>query len=164
MPFLNRRLWLLCAGLAVGAGPAQAILGEDLGTLTKRFGRQDQQVRPQKNVAMWSLETEDSERLVYTVTFDAKGRSIGEGIKPVKMIPIPNDAAEAFVASQLAPYGDVEIRRVKPGEKYTFAGQEFSCAANEVVYVDEAKDLMVVWVQGKPGMVMAVRAAMLAGG
>lgn len=151
--------------LALAAAlPARAVLGEDLDTLTKRFGKQDPQVRPQKHVAMWSLESDDSERLVYTVTFDDKGRSIGEGIKPVKMIPLPRDAAEAFIATQLAPYaGAASTRSVKPGEKYRFAGQDFTCAGNEVVYVDEANDFMIVWAKGKPGMVMAVRAAMLHG-
>lgn len=160
-----RSILFLFAMSALLPVPARAILGESLDSLQKRFGKQDQQIRPQKNVAMWSLESDDSERLVYTVTFDAKGHSMAEGLKPVKAIPLPRDAAEAFVASQLAPYhGAASTRAVKPGEKYTFAKQEFTCAANEKVFVDEVNDFMIVWVQGKPGMVMAVRAAMVAGG
>lgn len=151
--------------LVVGPVPVRAVLGETRDVLTKRFGKQDQQVRPQKNVAMWSLETDDSERLIYTVTFDEKGRSIAEGLKPAKNIPIPRDAADAFIASQLAPYaGAASTRTVKPGEKYTFGKQEFTCAGNEQVFVDEVNDFMIVWVQGKPGMVMAVRSEMLIGG
>lgn len=144
--------------------PAWAVLGESLDTLTKRFGKQETQVRPQKHVALWSLESDDSERLVYTVTFDEKGRSMGEGLKPVKIVPLPKEVAEAFIATQLEPYaGAASTRAVKPGEKYTFAGQEFTCAANETVFVDEVNDFMIVWVRAKPGMVMAVRAAMLQG-
>lgn len=156
---------LICLILSLAAAsPAWAILGENLDTLTKRFGKQDPQLRPQKNVAMWSLETDDSERLVYTVTFDSKGRSIAEGIKPAKTMPLPKDVAETFIASQLAAYAGAETTKsFKPGEKYRFAGEEFTCAPGEQVLVDEVNDFMVVWVQGKPGMVMAVRAAMLRG-
>ncbi|HYC73048.1 MAG TPA: hypothetical protein VEB66_17690 [Opitutaceae bacterium] len=154
----------LLALLLLVPSPAWAVLGENLGTLTKRFGKQDQQVRPQKNVAMWSIESDDSERIVYTVTFDAKGRSIGEGLKPVKSVPLPKDVAETFIATQLAPYAAANsTRAVKPGERYRFAGQDFTCAAHELVFVDEANDFMIVWAQAKPGMVMAVRAAMLTG-
>lgn len=155
---------ILLALSLVAASPAWAVLGETLDTLTKRFGKQDPQLRPQKNVAMWSLESDDSERLVYTVTFDSKGQSIAEGLKPVKTIPLPRDVAEAFIATQLAAYaGAATTKAPKPGEAYRFAGQDFTCAPNEKVLVDEANDFMVVWVQAKPGMVLAVRAAMLRG-
>jgi hypothetical protein len=156
---------LICLFLILAtATPGWAILGENLDTLTKRFGKQDPQLRPQKHVAIWSLESDDSERLVYTVTFDKKGRSIAEGIKPAKVAPLPKDIAETFIASQLASYaGAATTRAIKPGEKYQFAGQEFTCAAEEKVVVDEVNDFMIVWVQSKPGMVMAVRAAMLRG-
>lgn len=157
------KVLLFVLGLVV-ATPAWAVLGENLDTLTKRFGKQDPQVRPQKNVAMWSLESDDSERLLYTVTFDSKGRSIAEGLKPVKMVPLPRDIAETFIATQLAAYaGAATTKAPKPGEMYRFAGQDFTCAPNEKVLVDEVNDFMVVWVQAKPGMVLAVRAAMLRG-
>lgn len=153
----------LVLSLAV-ASPAWAVLGENLDTLTKRFGKQDVQLRPQKHVAMWSLESDDSERLVYTVTFDSKGRSIAEGLKPTKMVPLPKDVVETFISSQLAPYAGAETTKaIKPGEKYRFAGQEFTCADNEKVVVDETNDFMIVYVHAKPGMIMAVRAAMLRG-
>lgn len=163
-----RSVYLLGLGLAlawVAPAPAWAVLGETRDALQKRFGRPDPQVRPQKNVTMWSIETDASERLLYTVTFDEQGRSIGEGLKPVRSARLAEKVARAFIDSQLAPYAGAEsMRVVKPGEKYVFAGQEFTCAANEEVWVDVANDVMVVWLRGRESYVMAVRAAMLAGG
>jgi len=159
--FLGVFLALAC----VAPGPAWAVLGETRDALQKRFGRPDPQLRPQKNVTMWSIETDASERLLYTVTFDEQGRSIGEGLKPVRNARLVEKVARAFIDSQLAPYaGSETMRTVKPGEKYVFAGQEFTCGKNEEVMLDPANDIMIVWLRGRESYVLAVRAAMLAGG
>jgi hypothetical protein len=143
----------------------QAALGEKLSDLQRRFGRPDPMLQQQKNVTVWAIETAQSERLIYTVTFNAKGFSIAEGLKPAGRAILAEQIAQSFVDSQFAMHRDAASTRMpKPGEKYRFAGQEFVCAANEAVWVDETHDFMVVWVKdpkGK-GLVMAVRAEMLA--
>ena len=163
---MSRRLvCLFLLAAAASAGPARAALGETLGDLQKRFGRPDPQLNQHapKNVAHWSIETMQSERLIYTVTFNAKGRSIAEGLKPVRRAVLTDEFAEQFVQSQLAIHGNTAaLRQPKPGEKFTFAKQEFTCAANEAIWVDEASDFMIVWVRGPKGHVLAVRAEMLA--
>ncbi len=157
-----RRLLLCLALAAVTALPARAALGESLSDLTKRFGRPEQQVQRQKNVEIWSIETLQSERLIYTVTFNDRGRSVAEGLKPYRQAVLTADYARSFVEQQLAMHQDQATTRTpKPGEKYTFAGQAFTCAANEAVWVDEANDFLVVWARGQPSLVMAVRSEML---
>jgi len=156
---------VLFLAAALATNPARAALGEMLGDLQKRFGRPDPQLNQHaaKNVAHWSIETMQSERLVYTVTFNPKGRSIAEGLKPVRRAVLTDEFAEQFVQSQLAVHGNTAaMRQPKSGEKFTFAKQEFTCGANEVIWVDEASDFMIVWVRDPKGHVLAVRAEMLA--
>jgi hypothetical protein len=142
--------------------PARAVLGEDMDALRKRFGRPEPQVRAQKNTAMWFIETRQGDPLIYTVTFNAKGRAIAEGLKPHRRAVLTAEMAQAFIDSQREPHrGAASTRAVKPGEKYTFARQEFTCAANEVVFVDETNDFLIIWVRGDQSAVMAVRAEML---
>lgn len=156
-----RRLLLCLALAALAALPARAALGESLSDLTKRFGRPEQQVQRQKNVEIWSIETPQSERLIYTVTFNAQGRSIAEGLKPYRQAVLMEAFVRSFVEQQLAMHPDhATTRTPKPGEKYVFAGQEFTCAAHEAVWVDNANDFLVVWARGNAPMVMAVRAEM----
>jgi hypothetical protein len=161
---VSRRLQILLACLLLSVASARAALGETLADLRKRFGPPDPQLaHPQKNVAHWSIETDQSERLIYTVTFNAKGLSIAEGLKPVGRAVLLEPMAQSFVDSQFALHqGAATTRTPKPGEKYRFAGQEFVCAANEAVWVDETHDFMVIWLKGKQALVMAVRAEMLA--
>ncbi len=163
----SRFLTLLTCLLLAAAPAAHAALGETLSDLQKRFGRPDPMLQnsAQKNVTVWAIETAQSERLIYTVTFNAKGFSIAEGLKPAGRAILVDPIAQSFVDSQFALHRDaVSTRMPKPGEKYQFAGQEFVCAANEAVWVDETHDFMVIWLKdpkGK-GLVMAVRAEMLA--
>ncbi len=163
---VSRRLPILFACLLSSAVAGRAALGETLAELRQRFGPPEPlQPYAQKNVSHWSIETEQSERLIYTVTFNAKGLSIAEGLKPVGRAVLVEPIAQSFVDSQFALHrGATSTRMPKPGEKYRFAGQEFVCAANEAVWVDETHDFMIVWAKdpkGK-GLVMAVRAEMLA--
>ena len=157
---------ILTCLLLAAAPAAHAALGETLADLQKRFGRPDPMLQhsSQKNVTVWAIETPQSERLIYTVTFNAKGFSIAEGLKPAGRAILAEPIAQSFVDSQFALHRDAASTRMpKPGEKYRFAGQEFVCAANEAVWVDETHDFMVVWAKdpkGK-GLVMAVRAEML---
>ncbi len=163
---VRSRLFLVVSCLLLAAAPAaHAALGETLADLRKRFGPPDpQQPYAPKNVAHWSIETEQSERLIYTVTFNAKGLSIAEGLKPMGRAVLVDPLAQSFVDSQFAMHRDAASTRTpKPGEKYRFAGQEFVCAPNEAVWVDETHDFMIIWAKdpkGK-GLVMAVRAEML---
>ncbi|MFZ5496993.1 MAG: hypothetical protein ACOZE5_16870 [Verrucomicrobiota bacterium] len=161
----RRRSRLLCLLLLAGlvAAPARAALGETLAEIQRRFGRPDPMLQQpsQKNVTVWAIETMQSERLIYTVTFGAKGHSIAEGLKPVRRAVLTGDFAQQFVDSQLAIHAGATPRIPQPGEKYTFGGQEFTCGANEAVWVDEARDFLIVWLKGAKGHVLAVRAEML---
>jgi hypothetical protein len=166
---VRTRLSTVLSCLVLAASPAaHAALGETESEIARRFGRPDPllQQGSQRNVTLWAIETPQSERLVYTVTFNAKGHSMGEGLKPVRRAVLTNDYAQSFVDSQLAMHPTAtpeSTLQPKPGEKYTFAGQEFACAANEKVWVDAAHDFLIVWVQGPKGHVLAVRAEMLGG-
>ncbi|RXK53668.1 hypothetical protein ESB00_18445 [Oleiharenicola lentus] len=163
---MSCRLPILVACLLLSAVSTRAALGETLADLRKRFGPPEPlQPHAAKNVSHWSIETEQSERLIYTVTFNAKGFSIAEGLKPVGRAVLAEALAQSFVDSQFALHRNATSTRTpKPGEKYRFAGQDFVCAPNEAVWVDETHDFMIVWAKdpkGK-GLVMAVRAEMLA--
>lgn len=154
-------LLLLAAGLA--AAPARAALGESLAALQKRFGRPEPQVQRQKNVAIWSIESAPTERLIYTVTFNDQGHSIAEGLKPSRSAILTDDYALSFVQDQLAAQRDTHAMLTpKPGEAYFFAGQRFTCGPAERVWVDPTADFLIVWSKGPQAYVMAVRAEMLA--
>jgi hypothetical protein len=161
MPPRAARLLLLA--LPFAAVPAQAGLGETLDDLRKRFGPPVRQEQPQKGTEMWFIETELSHRLVYTVTFNAQGRSIAEGLKPVRRAVMTAKHAQDFIDSQLEMHRTAATTRaVKPGEQYAFAKQVFTCGEDEAVLVDEAQDFMIVWNKGPQPLVLAVRAEMLA--
>lgn len=167
VPGVKSRLSIVLTCLLLAASPsARAALGETEGEIARRFGRPDPllQQGSQKHVTLWAIETPQSERLIYTVTFNPKGRSMGEGLKPVRRAVLTDDYAQSFVDSQLAMHPTAtpeSTREPKPGEKYIFAGQEFACGADEKVWVDETNDFLVVWLQGPKGHVLAVRAEML---
>jgi len=147
----------LLAGLAASAG--HAALGETLAQLREHMGKPEPQVR--KDVVVWFYEVEDG-RLVYTVTFNAQGVSIAEGLKPLKRAIFTKDAAEDFIHAQLAAVkGSKTVRAFKPGEKYSFGGQWFTCTEEEYATVDEANDLVIVWNRSRAPSVMAFRREML---
>ena len=141
--------------------PARAVLGEKLGDISKRYGKAEPQPRGNKNAATWVLEGEDGQ-LIYTATFDAKGRSIGEGMKPVRYAKFTDDTVRTFIEMQLAPYRDSKtVRTAKPGEKYSFGGKVYTAGKDESVIVDDANDLLIVWTQGALPSVMAVSRVMM---
>jgi hypothetical protein len=146
-------LLLLCAGwLAVAA---QARLGETLADIKKRYDSPLSQVR--KDAATWLFDEGDSGQLAYTVTFNAKGRSIAEGMKPVKRARFSKETALDFIEMQLAPYRESKTQRiVKQGEKYRFAGQDFTCGPQEYVVLDEPRGLLLIWSQVVDPSVMVV--------
>ena len=110
---------------------------------------------------MWLFEVEDGQ-VIYNVTFDDKGRSIAEGLMPLKRAIFTKDMAQDFIQSQIAPYrGSKTLHTFKPGEKYSFAGQAFTCGAQETAIIDDANGVMVVWVQKGIPSVMAVSPAMV---
>jgi len=145
MPVCLRFLFVvLFAGLTVV--PAQARLGEAQADIMKRFGKPEAQ--PRKDTVFWLFEAGDSGQLLYTVTFNAKGLSIAEGLKPVKRASFTSKTAMDFIETQLVPNRDSKTQRIVPhGEKYRFAGQNFVCAANEYVVLDEPRGLLLIWTQ-----------------
>lgn len=155
---ISRFLVLLIAAGCV-AGPVHARLGDTLAQLRQRFGRPEPESR--KDTALWFFEAQDG-RLAYNVTFNAKGESIAEGLKPVKLGRLTREMAEDFIQAQLEPYRRSEtLLTIQPGEKYEFARQVFVCGENERVFVDAANGILVVWNQGPIPTVMAVRPEMM---
>jgi hypothetical protein len=143
--------------LALCGLPAHARLGETQDDIRKQFGKAGGQ--PRKESAFWLIEGADG-LLNSTVTFNAEGRSIAEGLKPVRRARFTEADARSFIESQLLPWEDSPtLRTLKPGEKYSFAGQDFVCAKNEQVAIDEANGVLVIWT--KATSVMAVTAEML---
>jgi len=146
-------LGLLLSALAL-VPSAQARLGEKAADLRARFGKPETQ--PQKNISVWLIE-ESAGALVYTVTFNEQGVSIAEGLKPFRQAKLTEQTAQNFIAEQLAtlPSGHA-AREVKVGENYTFAGEKFTCSANERVVVDGQNGLLVVWTLAPSPNVLAV--------
>jgi len=157
----HRCHFVLLASLLMVVVPAQARLGETLSELQNRYGKPAPQERTNKFNAVWLLEGEDG-ALMYSVTFDAKGKSIAEGMKPVRYAKFTNETVRLFLETQLVPYRDSKtVRTVKPGEKYVFGGKEYTTMAEEIVVVDDANDLLLVWTKAAPPSVMAVRSVMM---
>jgi hypothetical protein len=152
---------LLVAALILSAAAisAHARLGESLAKLKEQFGKPQPQA--QKDTAFWLFEAEDGQ-LVYTVTFNAKGVSIAEGLKPLKFARLTRETAENFIDGQLGPLRQSKTARtINPGEKYTFAGKPFVCAENEYVIVDDPNGLLIVWTKSALPYVMAVSPEMI---
>lgn len=156
------RVGLVLLAAVLVSAPAFAVLGEELESLRKRFGRPSPELKPQKNVSTWFIETEAGERVMYTVTFGADGRSIAEGLKPVGRALLKPELVREFVDEQREQFLDSKtVRIVKPGEKYAFAGRALTCGAHEQVIVDEPGDYLIVTIGGETPSVLAVRAEML---
>ena len=143
----------LLSALAVSAGLAR--IGDPVAKFTERFGKGPERESP-KGMAVWFIESIDGP-LVYTVTLNAKGVSIAEGIKPLKRAILTAKIAQDFMEEQLSLLKDSKTARVvKTGEKYEFARQPFVCAEGEYVVLDEARGLLLVWVRNGIPSVMAV--------
>ena len=147
----------LFAGLAATTG--RAVLGETLAQLKEHMGKPEEQ--PRKDAAVWFFEVEAG-RLVYNVTFDDKGRSIAEGVKPLKQAVFTGKAAQDFIGAQLALVRDSKtVRTFQPGESYVFGGKSFTCGEQEFATVDDANDLAVVWNRSRSPSVIAFRSVMV---
>ena len=157
---MNRCLTIvLLAGLLIT--PGQARLGESIVKLKERFGQPASQGRKDSNAAVWFFEVEDGQ-LVYTVTFNAKGQSIAEGLKPLKHAQFKRETVQDFIDSQMEPYrGSKTTRTVKPGENYSFAGKLLICAAQESIIVDDPNGILIVWTRGGLPSVIVVGPEMM---
>jgi len=131
----------------------QARLGEKLDQIKGRFGVPAGS--PRTNVWVWYFEVQDGE-VLYTVTFDEKGQSIAEGLKPVKQALFSRELADSFIGSETEPYKDSKtLRHLTAGEKYNFGGKEFVCGKQEYVVVDEAnRFLLVLSREGIPSIIV----------
>lgn len=136
--------------------PAHARLGETLKELEARWGKQQPQKQPRKDLAVWFFEADDGQ-LIYNVTFNAQGQSIAEGLRPLKRAIFTKDIAQDFIQDQIAAFRESKtLRTFRPGEKYQFAGQPFTCGEGELAVVDDVNGVMIVWVQKGIPSVMAV--------
>ncbi len=148
---------LLAGGLAA---PLPARLGETLAEIKQRYDSPTTQTR--RDSALWLFERGDDGQLLYTVTFDAKGRSVAEGLKPVKRARFTKEIALDFIESQLAPYRDSKtLQIITVGKKYRFAGQDFTCGRDEYVVLDEPRGLLLIWSQVVNPAVMVISPEML---
>jgi hypothetical protein len=149
----------LLASLIPTTGHAR--LGETLAQLKQRYGTPAPQARRDPGSAAWFFEGEDGE-LAFTVTFNAKGESIAEGLKPLKRALFPQNTVQDFIDLQMAPYrGSKTLRAFQPGDKYTFAGKVFACGEQESALVDEPNGILIVWTRSGVPSVMAVRPEMI---
>jgi hypothetical protein len=149
----HRIVLILLSCLVLSTGHAR--LGETLAKIKERYGKPAAQTR--KDAAVWFFDTEDERQLVYTVTFNANGRSIAEGLKPLKRAVLTQDAAQRFIDGQIEPYRESKtMRTVRPGENYVFARQQFTGAEQEIVIVDDPNGILIVWTRGGLPSVMAV--------
>ena len=152
-------LVLLAAGAAT---VSHARLGENLAELKKRFGTPAQQVQPRKDQEFWLFEGDDGQ-LMYTVTFNAKGQSIAEGLKPLKRARFNRDVAMNFIDSELVPIRSSKtLRTLQPGDVYHFAGQNLVCGDKEFIMIDEAHGTLVIWSQAGIPSVMVLAPEMMA--
>jgi len=155
------RLLLILLLAATAAQPARALLGETLGDIKKRLGPPEMQMEKTKENAYWLFEGDDGQ-LMYSVTFNAQGKSIAEGLKPLKLARFNRTRVMEFIDSELILIRESPTKRVvKTGEKYQFAGKEFVCAETEYVVVDEAHDTLVLWTQSGVPSVLVLSAEML---
>ena len=153
---------LVLALLAAAFGvPAPARLGETMSELKTRYGKPAPQVR--KDTLIWLFEAEDETgQLLFTATFNDRGVSIAEGLKPLKRAKFTRDNAESFIDTQLEPYRkSPTLRTIKPGTKYRFAGKEYTCGDHELVIVDDPHGILVVWTQAGLPNVIAVTPVMM---
>jgi len=142
---------------------AHARLGETLAQLKARYRDPLPQAHRDPGSAVWLFEGDDGQ-LVYTVTFNAKGLSIAEGLKPLKRALFPRDTVQDFIDMQLEPYrGSKTTRTLKPGEQYTFAGKTMVCGEQESVVMDEPNGVLIVWNRSGLPSVIAIRPEMLQG-
>src|SRR6478609_10416196 len=87
--------------VAAGALPAAARLGDTLSDLKKQFGPPEVQMEKRKDNAYWLFEGDDGQ-LMYSVTFNDKGRSIAEGLKPLKLARFNKTRVMEFIDAQTA--------------------------------------------------------------
>ena len=140
--------------------PAPARVGEPLAKIKAHFGKSPDPQSP-KNMAVWFIESTNG-ALVYTVTLNAKGVSIAEGIKPLKRAVLTTEIAQDFIRDQMVLLKDSKTARVvPPGEKYEFAKQSFVCAENEFVMLDEPNGLLIIWSRAGTPSIMAVTREMM---
>ncbi len=154
---------LLVAALVLFAAAASSFarLGETFDTLRERMGKPAPQLKRDPSSAVWYFEGQDG-LLVYSVTFNAKGVSIAEGLKPDKHAMFLHNTVEDFIAGQLVPYrGSKNTLTLHPGEKYSFAGKAFVCGEQEQVIVDDPNGILIVWTRGGLPSVIAVRPEMV---
>ncbi len=153
----------LAALLAVcGAVAADARLGDTLSDLKKTFGSPVPMTQPRKDQAFWLFEGDDGQ-LMYSVTFNAQGRSIAEGLKPLKRARFNRDTALDFIDNELAAIRNSKTKRtLKPRDVYQFAGKRYICGDQEYVVIDEANGYLAIWSQAGVPSVLVLAPEMMA--
>ncbi|MDB6165963.1 MAG: hypothetical protein JWQ83_1103 [Lacunisphaera sp.] len=145
---------------AFAAISAQARLGETLAQLREHFGTPPDPKSP-RGMVVWFVESVDGP-LVYTVTLNAKGISIAEGMKSVKRGIMTQKIVQDFLEDQMTLTRDSKTARVvPPGEKYEFAKTAYTCGEKEWVLVDDTRGVLLIWSRAGTQSVMAVTHEMM---
>lgn len=147
---------LLLAGLSIGSLPAR--VGEPLAEIRKRYGKP--QGTPDSRTTFWMFEN-DFGAMHYTVTANDKGISIAEGLKPYRRTRFTAQDATTFINMQFGSLPEGDRRTVPPGQTYRFGGQDFVCAPQEHVVVDETAGILLIWIKSDHPSVLAVSPEML---
>ena len=156
------RLLLVLLLAVLGAVAADARLGETMGDLKKRFGSPVPATQARKDQAFWVFEGDDGQ-LMYSVTFNAKGQSIAEGLKPLKRARFNRTIALDFIDSESVVLGNSKTtRELKPGDVYGFGGKKYVCGEQEYVVVDEPRGVLIIWSQGGIPNVLVLAPEMMA--
>lgn len=156
---MPRRLVLILL-FTFTAASGHARLGETLAQLKEHFGTPPDPKSP-KGLLVWFVESVDGP-LVYTVTLNAKGVSIAEGMKPVKRGIMTQKIVQDFLEDQMTLTKDSKTARVvPPGEKYEFGKAAYTCGPKEWVLVDDAKGVLLIWSREGLQSVMAVTHEMM---
>ncbi|MES1168604.1 MAG: hypothetical protein ABUL61_05495 [Oleiharenicola lentus] len=154
---------LLAALLTVwGAVAADARLGDTLADLKKTFGSPVPMTQSRKDQAFWLFEGEDGQ-LMYSVTFNPQGRSIAEGLKPLKRARFDRNTVLDFIDSELAAIRNSKTKRnLKASEVYQFAGKNYICGDQEYIVIDEPNGFLVIWSQAGVPNVLVLSPEMMA--
>ncbi|MES1168250.1 MAG: hypothetical protein ABUL61_03670, partial [Oleiharenicola lentus] len=101
----------------------------------------------------------DDGQLMYSVTFNAQGKSIAEGLKPLKLARFNKTRVMEFIDSELIQVRDSPSLKVpKPGESFSFSGKSITCGPKEYVVVDDRLGLLIIWNQeGVPSVLVLSR-------
>jgi hypothetical protein len=99
---------------------------------------------------------------MYSVTFNAEGKSIAEGLKPLKLARFNKARVMEFIDSEIVLVrNSPTLLRPKTGESYHFAGKTLTVGPTEYIVVDDKNGILVVWNSAGVPAVLVISPEML---